>query len=385
MRRACEALNKQSDQPGLFSSRLALADLYIEDRDWQRLREALDLREHDCGEMRLRRAQISVLWGILSLGEEKPDEAERHFNRALEARKDDLDLIAYRGRALLGAKRYETALREFERLLYKAPGHVNALLGKARACIELGDAGDPEQYKTAEKSLTEALRYGRDGGSLVLRDAEKSNIYYTRGYSKTKRYDANTAVSRSALILSALDDFRQAKKIDPLNFDAQSAFSKLARRVAAGARDSLSRAIGTILISALAFLVFAFAQIDFFLPGSRLHDALQMPEHSLLDPGWYATITFLSLAMLIAGLSLRDLLKLKVAGIELEKTSTDRSAQALPLGLGRLGQFDNNDLRGPGSRPRDEGTGTSEGAAAKLDPSSRPQSKEDQTSQGLRP
>jgi hypothetical protein len=49
----------------------------------------------------------------------------------------------------------------------------------------------------------------------------------------------------------------------------------------------------------------------------------------------YSLLTFGSLLFMVAGLYLPQLLKLKVGGIELEKSSLDQSTPAGPIGIRR--------------------------------------------------
>jgi tetratricopeptide (TPR) repeat protein len=355
MREACEQLEQALTRPDRFYSLLVLADLCIENHEWQRLRHTLDLAEPECKDLRLRNAELLIRSGILSLATDKPDDAVRFFEQALVDREGYLRLMANLGLALLNSKRYESALQAFKRVLNAAPGNVEALIGSARTCIELADDGDTDRYEMALKFLTQSLKYGREGGSTRLREIDIADVYYMRGYAKTKRYEADRLSPLQ--ITPALHDFRQAIKNNPDHDAAQAAFNKVARRIAQRASESTSNAIGTVLVSLAAAIVFAFAQIDFFLRGTWLHRILAMPPTPLLEkPGYYATVTFSSLAIMIAGLSLGKLLKLKVAGIELEKASADPTAPAAGLNIGRFGLFENFQnalLQGLGATPLD--------------------------------
>ena len=166
-------------------------------------------------------------------------------------------------------------------------------------------------------------------------------------YARAKLYDGDKSGFRPFLITMALRDFRQARKLNPNHGPAQSACKKIVKEITRRTRDSVSDVIGTVLVSVAAAMVFVFAQVDFFLRGSWLHHVLGLPANSILDkPSYYATVTFGALALMIAGVSLGKLLKLKVGGIELEKASADQFAPAAVLDIGRFGLFENFVLTG---------------------------------------
>jgi tetratricopeptide (TPR) repeat protein len=297
--------------------------------------------------MRLRRAQILARRGILFLATDKPDKAARVFRQALIDRSDDLGSMTYLGQALLNAKRYEAAQEAFKVVLDKAPGNVESLIGSARASIEIADDGDIDQYEIAEKLLTKSIRFGREGGSTKLGPNDLADVYSMRGYARAKLYDGDKSGFHPFLITMALRDFRQARKLNPNHGPAQSACKKIVKEITRRTRDSVSDVIGTVLVSVAAAMVFVFAQVDFFLRGSWLHHVLGLPAKSILEqPSYYATVTFGALALMIAGVSLGKLLKLKVGGIELEKASADQFAPATVLDIGRFGLFENFVLTG---------------------------------------
>jgi hypothetical protein len=54
-----------------------------------------------------------------------------------------------------------------------------------------------------------------------------------------------------------------------------------------------------------------------------------------IDTGYYVLLTFGSLMFILAGLTLAQLLKLKVAGIELEKSAVDQITTSGGLGISK--------------------------------------------------
>src|SRR4029077_17828185 len=110
-------------------------------------------------------------------------------------------------------------------------GNIDALLGAAQVSIELADDGDPDQYQVAEIHLDSALKHGgnQESGSKYLGKMENANIYYMRGYARTKSYEAGASRTISTPLVSALFDFQRCKKLDPNNRKALAAIEKISK------------------------------------------------------------------------------------------------------------------------------------------------------------
>jgi hypothetical protein len=182
-----------------------------------------------------------------------------------------------------------------------------------------------------------------------------ADIYYMRGYAKTKRYEADRARLPVLLIASARSDFLQSLRTRPDHNLARSAIGKLDQNLRRHLR-SAAEIFGQFAVFTAGAFIFTFAQIDFPLRSLSLHRALGLPAESLLGTGYYLSLTFGALAIMIAALSLPKLLTLKVPGIELRTASLDQVAS--PLGIRRAGLFENflrDRLRGLNATPRETG------------------------------
>ena len=227
------------------------------------------------------------------------------------------------GNALLLWKQFESAQAQFDQVLKFAPGNIDALCGAAQVCIELADDGDPDQYEIAVQFLTKALKYGRnqESGSKRLSNSDLAKIYYTRGYARTKSYEAGA--SPNTLIASlkvASDDFRKCNESDPDDSKVRAAIEKINKRKRQRRGEFLVEVLGPAIIFSLSVLVFLFAQLAFIcsLFGKP-------PDHALVKDQWaYFWLTFTSLLFMIAAAYLPQLLKLKLPGIELEKAAVDK-------------------------------------------------------------
>ena len=226
--RAKELLRSQFGKGEQLQTLLSLADLQIEIRDWPEARQSLALAASVCGEFRLKRADIDNRLGLVCHWSEEHTEAVKHLRQALMVNPGDLTLRKNLGMALLRLKQFKAAQDEFARVLKNAPAHVDALLGAAEVCIELADDGDSDQYRVAEQYLTRALQHGRnwESGSKRLRSADLGNIYYLRGYARTKCYEFDASGVVSMTLLSALADFRHCRQADPNHPKAPGAIEK---------------------------------------------------------------------------------------------------------------------------------------------------------------
>jgi hypothetical protein len=149
-------------------------------------------------------------------------------------------------------------------------------------------------------------------------------VLYSRGYAKVKLYEASKRPNDEKPLHDALDDLRESYKNDSNNHRANRAIDKLEKRLYHFSRRSALERIGPWLLTILSLVVFVLSQSNFFfsIPGKQI------------DVG-YVLLTFGSLMFILAGLSLAQLLKLKVAGIELEKSAVDQITTSGGLGISR--------------------------------------------------
>jgi tetratricopeptide (TPR) repeat protein len=342
IRRAETLLRAQLANGGDLQTLLSLADLQIETRDWSEARETLALAASRCDGSRLKRAKVINRQGLVCHWIGEHAEAAAHFRQALATTPGDIDLRRNLGMALLRSKQFEAAQDEFARVFKIAPAHVDSLLGAAEICIELADDGDVDQYRMAERYLTLALQHGRnrETGSKRLRASEMGNVYYLRGYARTKRYESESPGGGYSALLSALADFRRCRKADANHPKAPGAIKKITQRLTRRANDSLVDVFGPLAIFTAGAAVFLFTQLDFFFPNAKVRELFWLPMKSqAMDAKYYVVLTFGALIFMIAGLYLPKVLKLKVPGIELEKASVERASAPSALDIGRFGSL----------------------------------------------
>jgi tetratricopeptide (TPR) repeat protein len=338
VRRARELHEAAAEQQMRFRRLLALADLHIETRDWTRARDYLDRALSNCGSLAMRGANVCARLGLVHFRTERYEEAVENFRRAVLVKPGDLTLRSNLGKALLRLKRFDAAQDEFARVLRNGPGNIDALLGAARVCIDLADEGDPDQYRLAERYLSDALKHGLErSGSKQLRGVELANVYYLRGYVRVKRYESDPKASQLIALVNARTDFRNCLRVDRNHPKAAAAMAKIMKHVGRRGAESLIDVLGPLAICLFSTLVFLLAQVDFMFRGTSLRAALGfLPANVITDPKIYAAVTFSALLFMVAGLYLPKVLKLKVAGIELQKTSAEQVSAPSTLDITRL-------------------------------------------------
>jgi hypothetical protein len=149
---------------------------------------------------------------------------------------------------------------------------------------------------------------------------------------RVKRYEHNGKASRPSSLSPALTDFQCAREADPNHDKALAAIEKISKLLRGRRKlESIMDRLGPPLIAAAGLFVFVLAQLAFVLPRTVLDGAR-------IDYTPYGALTFGALAFIVAGLSLPKLLKLKVPGIELQKSAADQVSAPSTLGIATLGQ-----------------------------------------------
>jgi len=202
----------------------------------------------------------------------------------------------------------------------------------AQVYIERGDDQRGEEtYERAITHLTEAIEIGEPPkgsgvprASKMLKKKELAAALYSRGYARVRQYEVSKAKAGLSFLQGAREDFRKSYQLDPDNHKACRAGEKLDKRLKWFSPNWLSEKVGPYLILSLALVVFGMGQFCFFVG---------WPVR--IEPASYITLTLSSLVFMVIGLFLPQILKLKVAGIELEKSSVDQITTSEALGIAR--------------------------------------------------
>jgi hypothetical protein len=205
------------------------------------------------------------------------------------------------------------------------PEHIESLVGLGEVYLTRGDGNDPDMYDQAVTMFTTALKLAHQRkGSKRLKNKEQAKVLYLRAYARVKSFEGSKLWKDQRPLFFARDDFKLCFKIDPELYLAQRAIDKIEKNLTAHTPQRLLEKFGPFLVLFSASLVFALAQWSYFYRGNSRLSA----EH-------YIFMTFGSLLLMVASSYLPQILKLKFAGLELEKSVVDQVATLGTLGISK--------------------------------------------------
>jgi tetratricopeptide (TPR) repeat protein len=224
----------------------------------------------------------------------------------------------------LSMKMYSRAEIEFTEILSAAPGLMAARMGLGDTFYAQAEDGETDRCVAAIDQYSRALKDMLNGASSNSRSrTAESRILYARGCAHVQAYNYSFTLrgsgSRFGLKLrssltAAERDFRSAKRLGHVGADR-------ALQIVAERGSSLrAREYPSIIITVVSIMLLVLVQVVFF--GGYF---------TKLTPTQYETFSLALLAFTIAGLSLPQLLKLKVAGISIEKTASETQLSSLKV------------------------------------------------------
>jgi tetratricopeptide (TPR) repeat protein len=260
-------------------------------------------------------------------------QAAQCFAKALEQNPDDLTTRCHLAEAHCKLGETEKSERAYTEVFSVTPGQVEAYVGRGELYKTMGDAGEADMYDQAVSMYDEAIKLSRSGcGSKVLSNKEMAAVLYARGYARVKLYEATKHAPDERLLRDALADFRLCFSKDRCHLKAKRAQEKLSARLVYTRPQQVFRSYGPHIVFALSLFVFAYTQYLFFTGKPVIWNSKEKVLESL-GGEFYSMLTFGSLIFMVAGLSLPQLLKLKIAGVELEKSSVDQIQPSGNIGI----------------------------------------------------
>lgn len=210
------------------------------------------------------------------------------------------------------ARYLDATEKEFEAILSFAPNNIDAMIGLGYTKLEKSEFRKQDLYEDAVRIFEKVFDLTKSKkGSIRITNKSKIDLLYNLGYANIKMYESsNRFLPNEKLRKNANDYFLKVIELDEFHPSASRACALLKKdRIPLNPATFVEK-FAHLIISFLAFLVFVLTFTSFFL---------KVPGKIDMGVGYFAALTFGSLIFLVAGLSLPQLLKLKVGSIELEK------------------------------------------------------------------
>jgi tetratricopeptide (TPR) repeat protein len=335
---------------------LSLGPLLVEMKHYEEARAYLAEAIKISTDLGLDGEPVAVGHAYLGLARAGTADFESAMVSLAEALKYDPDNIDYKQRLAdlqQQMQLYDRAERNYREVLEVAPCNVDALIGLGEVLTSLGtaqaaesegrnEAADPDLFKEAWDQLGMALRLAQETackgvqfrtGSRTLNSRERAALHYGRGYASVKLHQA-TMQGRllprpRPPLTAARRAFTRAVRCDPNHNQAARALRQLKTDKA-----STASRYGGMILAIICLLILVVVQAAFYLKGFP-----HFPETLQSNPTIYATLTFGLLAFLMAAISLPELLKLKVGGVQLEKSRTEQIDPLANLSIARDQSF----------------------------------------------
>jgi tetratricopeptide (TPR) repeat protein len=331
-RRLQEALEKRSDESKL---RIMEGDLYRSMRKHAEAEraylKALETLKGSGRAMELQAVYVGL--GNCYIQQEDYKKGAEYLELAIEENADDLLVKSHLAEAYRKLGRTDRAEHKYDEIFTVSASHVESYIGRGELCKMLGDAGDVDMYDYAITFFTDALSKSKDA-SKILKDKELAALLYSRGYASVKLYEYTKPVKDESLLRAALSDFKTSYQKDKCNIKAKRACEKLSLRLSYTRSQQALRSAGPPTIFAISLILFIITQYLFFTGKAVFWDEAAKGLRSMGE-SYHALLTFGSLIFMIAGLSLPQLLKIKIAGVELEKSAVEQAQSWSNLGISK--------------------------------------------------
>ena len=285
--------------------------------------------------------------------------------------------------AYLKEEQREAAEYEYQKILKITPYHIDSQIGLGETYVAMGDAEVADSYEKAISHFTRAIqmskskrsaRINRHVCSKKLKKKELAVVLYSLGYARVKLFEKSKLTKDTGLLHLALKNFRECRKHDPENYKAQKAIETIEKKINRFAPQLWIEQTGPLILFVLSAIVFGISQYGFW--NERLRPSADINQDSVavdqsstaasdanlaepsqneaqgpveqirevvleatekatvtIDSAQYTVLTFGSMTFMVISLYLPQLLTLKIAGIELEKSTVDQIKTTGPLGI----------------------------------------------------
>lgn len=333
-RRLKEALENRKDNSDLLLTEGSLCQMVGKCVEAERAYlKALEALKGSGRAMELQSVYVGL--GKLYIQQENYKKGAEYLELALEENADDLAVKSHLAEAYRKQGWTDKAERKYEEIFGISLSHVESYIGRGELYKMMGDGGDIDMYDYAITFFTDglALSKSRDG-SKILKDKELAAVLYSRGYASVKLYEYTKPAKDESLLKASLADFQISYQKDKCNLKAKRACEKLSLRLSYTRSQQALKSVGPPTIFALSVFLFFVTQYLFFTGKAVLWDESIKGLRSMGE-SHYVLLTFGSLIFMIAGLSLPQLLKIKIAGVELEKSTIEQTQTSSNLGISK--------------------------------------------------
>jgi tetratricopeptide (TPR) repeat protein len=327
----CEqALTRLLDRGARSDLTLKLARLHVAMEEYSRAENVLESLVGSPA----RRSELYGQLGLVYNHQKRFRRAVRAFEEALRGDPDSVTTKTNLAEAYRKSGSLDAAEEQYRAVLRMAPGHVEAQIGLAELHIARADESQvTDDYEQGVSCFTAAMALvNSDRGSKamkrgkdVLRPKEFAASLYSCGYARVKQYETSGPLADAGLLRDALKDFRACLGADPSQHKAERAIEEIQEQIGRFKPQWIEERLGPITVALLAVVIFALTQSSFFF---------SWPLEGLAA-AFYIPVTLGALLFIVAGLFLPRILRLKVGGIELEKTAVSQVSAPSSLGIGR--------------------------------------------------
>ncbi len=256
------------------------------------------------------------------------------FELALRRDADNLTLRCHLADAYARLDRLEASLDIYSDVIRIAPGNVGAQIGAGEILLEQAESSnddtlleDAEVHFSTAIVLATSVRSGvKQEGSTGLGVRHWAGLHYARGYVRAKIYEAQmsevlgrTPTAARQKLVGALEDFVVAKETGINAHMAERGATRVRERLKRISSAGLTESYAPLVIAISALVVLVTVQIGFFVDES-------FSKH--LGSSSYTVLTTSLLVLAAIGFYLPQVLKLKLGGIEVEKSTTQVSQGA---------------------------------------------------------
>ncbi len=275
-------------------------------------------------------AELYANLGVLYTRLEDFQKAARYFENAVRYDPYNFKTRCNLAEVYLKLNIIEKAEVEFKKILLITANHVESQLGLGEVYTIMGDNGNVDMYYQAINHFTAGINSSSPGkGSKELNKKELAAVLYSRGYSKVKLYEALPLLAKDKKLLrDAVSDFKECFKNDPNQYRAERAFEKI-EKILENYSVPVMEKIGQCILFVISLII---------LIGSQYLFIRGKPRSIKESP--YIILTFGSLLFIVASIYLPNVLKLKVAGLELEKNTINQITTLPTLKLEKIFSFD---------------------------------------------